>query len=70
MSFILPPIRCHECGKVLGHLWELWWKMTTIDPENGYQKKDPKIKPQKVLDQLGITKFCCRNIMLNSISYQ
>jgi DNA-directed RNA polymerase subunit N len=47
------PVRCFNCGKVIGHLWEEYEKRV----RNG---EDPK----KVLDDLGIKKYCCRAIFL------
>ncbi|OYT42655.1 MAG: DNA-directed RNA polymerase subunit N [Candidatus Aenigmarchaeota archaeon ex4484_224] len=47
------PVRCFSCGKVIGHLWEEYQKRV----ENG---EDPK----KVLDDLGVTRYCCRQIFL------
>jgi len=47
------PIRCMTCGKPVGHLWE------------AYQKETKKGRnPQKVLDELGIERYCCRSLFL------
>jgi len=47
------PIRCYTCGKPIGHLWE------------EYQKEVKKgTKPAKVLDRLGVERFCCRSVFL------
>jgi DNA-directed RNA polymerase subunit N len=47
------PVRCFNCGKVIGHLWEEYDKRV----KNGEN-------PKKVLDDLGIKKYCCRAIFL------
>lgn len=47
------PIRCFSCGKPLAHLWEEYKKRT----EEGENKK-------AVLDELGLTRFCCRSCFL------
>ena len=47
------PVRCFSCGKVIGHLWEEYKKRV----ESGEDSK-------KVLDDLGLTRYCCRRIFL------
>jgi len=47
------PVRCFSCGKPIGHLWEQF-KKRTAEGEN----------PKKVLDELGLEKYCCRAIFL------
>ncbi len=53
---MLPPIRCPSCGKPLGHLWEEYEKRV----RNGED-------PGKVLDELGIKRYCCRRTMLATV---
>ena len=50
------PIRCFSCGKPIGHLWEEYKKQI----EEG---KNPK----KVLDDLGLERYCCRSLFLGHI---
>jgi DNA-directed RNA polymerase subunit N len=47
------PVRCFSCGKPIGHLWEEYKKRV----ENGEDSK-------KVLDELGLERFCCRSVFL------
>ncbi|MFC1682398.1 DNA-directed RNA polymerase subunit N [Nanoarchaeota archaeon] len=47
------PIRCFSCGKPVAHLWEDFKQRT----EDGENKK-------KVLDELGLERFCCRSMFL------
>ncbi|MFH1326789.1 MAG: DNA-directed RNA polymerase subunit N [archaeon] len=47
------PVRCFSCGKPIGHLWEEFKKRTT----NGESAK-------KVLESLGIERYCCRAVFL------
>jgi len=51
------PIRCFSCGKPIGHLWEEYKKRTE---EKGEGRK-------KVLDDLGIKKYCCRALFLGQV---
>jgi len=47
------PIRCHSCGKPIANLWEEFKKRT----EAGEDSK-------KVLDSLGLERYCCRAMFL------
>jgi DNA-directed RNA polymerase subunit N len=47
------PIRCFSCGKPIGHLWEEFKKRTS--------EGEP---PKKVLDSLGLERFCCRSMFM------
>lgn len=47
------PIRCFSCGKPIAHLWEEYKKRTS----EGENKK-------KVLDELGLERYCCRSMFL------
>ncbi len=50
---MLIPIRCISCGKPIGHLWE------------DYQKRVKKGEnPKKVLDNLGVERYCCRSLFI------
>ena len=50
------PIRCFSCGKPVGHLWEEY----TERVEKGENVK-------KVLDQLGLERYCCRGVFLGHL---
>lgn len=47
------PVRCFGCGKPIGHLWEEYKRRI----ESGEEAK-------KVLDELGIERYCCRAAFL------
>ncbi len=49
-------IRCFTCGKVLADKYEAFDERT---------KKGEN--PQKVLDDLGITRYCCRSTFVTSV---
>lgn len=50
------PIRCMSCGKPIGHLWEQ------------YQKEIKSGKnPKKILDKLGLERYCCRSVFLTHV---
>ncbi|MCW1310149.1 MAG: DNA-directed RNA polymerase subunit N [Candidatus Nanoarchaeia archaeon] len=50
------PIRCMSCGKPVAHLWEEF--QTRV--KNGEDMK-------KVLDDLGLKRYCCRALFMGHI---
>jgi DNA-directed RNA polymerase subunit N len=50
------PIRCFSCGKPIGHLWEEYNERI----KRGEEKK-------KVLDSLGLKRYCCRSAILSHV---
>ena len=53
---MLVPIRCFSCGKPVAHLWEEYNKRL----EKGEDRK-------KILDDLGLTRYCCRALFLGTV---
>ena len=50
------PVRCFSCGKPIAHLWE------------DYKKKVAAGQPAaKVLDELGLERYCCRAMLLGHV---
>ncbi|MEM7827018.1 MAG: DNA-directed RNA polymerase subunit N [Candidatus Aenigmatarchaeota archaeon] len=47
------PVRCFSCGKPIAHLWKKY---------NEEIKKGRN--PREVLDELDVTRYCCRTIFL------
>jgi len=50
------PVRCFTCGKVIGHLWEEF--------KERVEKGEPA---KKVLDELGLKRYCCRQMFLGHV---
>ena len=50
------PIRCWSCGRPIGHLWEDFKARL----EKGEDRK-------KVLDELGLERYCCRAVFLGHV---
>ncbi|MFH1399578.1 MAG: DNA-directed RNA polymerase subunit N [Candidatus Woesearchaeota archaeon] len=50
------PVRCWSCGKPIAHLWEEY----TERINNGEDRK-------KVLDSLGLERYCCRAVFLGHV---
>lgn len=49
------PVRCFGCGKPIGQFWEEYKKRTDSGEDAG-----------KVMDDLGIERYCCRAQMLGN----
>ena len=50
------PVRCFSCGKVVSDRWELFARRVA----GGESPKD-------VLDDLGVTRYCCRRMLLSHV---
>jgi len=50
------PVRCWSCGKPIAHLWEEFKDRL----ESGEDRK-------KVLDSLGLERYCCRTVFLGHV---
>ena len=66
------PVRCFTCGKVIADKWEAFCEMSSKaqgddDGKPPLHKNFAKDSKGKVLDQLGITKICCRRHMLGHV---
>ena len=53
---MMVPIRCFSCGKPVAHLWEQFNKRV----EAGEDRK-------KVMDELGLERYCCRALFLGHV---
>jgi len=50
------PVRCFTCGYPIGHKWKEF-------EERVKKGEDPK----KVLDSMGIKRYCCRRMFLSHV---
>ncbi len=53
---MMVPVRCFSCGKQLAGLFEQFKQRV----EKGEQ-------PEKVLDEMGISRYCCRRMMVTHV---
>lgn len=51
------PIRCFTCGKVIADKWEPFDQRTKAGED-----------PKAVLDDLGLTRYCCRRMLLTYVN--
>ena len=71
------PVRCFTCGKVLGNLWEKYNEELQKAYNNEVTDKELKrivdlqnneeSSEKKILDDMGIRRYCCRRIMLSTV---
>jgi len=54
--YLIIPIRCFTCGKLIGDKWESYKKALM----NGKT-------PSEALDELNITRYCCRRMFLSHV---
>lgn len=50
------PVRCFTCGNVIGDKWEEFSLRVQQGEEAG-----------KILDLLGVKRYCCRRILLSNV---
>ncbi|ADM27046.1 DNA-directed RNA polymerase, subunit N [Ignisphaera aggregans DSM 17230] len=50
------PVRCFTCGYPIGAKWEEFYRRVKSGED-----------PGRVLDELGIRRYCCRRMMLSHI---
>lgn len=55
---MIVPVRCFTCGKPLGHLWEPLKRRVLAGEDSA-----------RVLDELGVTRYCCRRTLLAHIEW-
>ena len=55
-SSVLVPVRCFTCGKLIADKY--------ADYQNGIKTGED---PKKVLDDLGMERYCCRRMLLTTV---
>ncbi len=73
------PVRCFTCNKVVGHLWEeyqakIQQNYLEQDIKNHRRNRfvsletlENKTFEGKVLDEIGLKKYCCRRMLLSHV---
>lgn len=55
MTFLIP-VRCFTCGGIVADKWETYSKGVSEG-----------LEPGKVLDELGVKRYCCRRMLLSHV---
>jgi len=53
---VIVPVRCFTCGKIIGDKWEDFARRVKDGEDAG-----------KVLDDLGVTRYCCRGMLISHV---
>ena len=66
------PVRCFTCGKVLADKWNYYCKEVSKKQDqdsvlNVNSKTMQKTVEGKVLDNLGLKRYCCRRMMISHV---
>jgi len=61
------PVRCFSCGKVIGPLFLEYQKRYEAYKKAVDAGEKPKETPKKILDDLGLDRYCCRRMILSHI---
>jgi len=74
------PVRCFTCGKVIGNKWLTYLREVRkrkesegVDPHRVEYMTETNIRrthEANVLDELGMTKMCCRRHMLTHVDIE
>ena len=51
------PVRCFTCGAVIADKWEEYDRRVNKEHEDG----------GKVLDELGVKRYCCRRMLISNV---
>ena len=60
---MLIPVRCFSCGNPVANHYDEFTERTTPADKGGKGEPIPK-----VLDDLGITRVCCRRMLLGNVN--
>lgn len=53
---MIVPVRCFTCGRLIGDKWEEFARRVKAGET-----------PGRVLDNLGLTRYCCRRMLLSHV---
>ena len=67
---MIVPIRCFTCGKIIEDKYDYYMEekkkleKTGVEEENDDFKYFSKIHTKEILNNLGLTRYCCRRMLL------
>ena len=67
---MIVPIRCFTCGKIIADKYDYYMEekkkleKTGIEEDNDDFKYFSKIHTKEILNNLGLTRYCCRRMLL------
>ena len=66
-DIVIIPVRCFTCGKVISDAFEEYKKRYEDYKRVVGTGEKPKETPKKILDDLGIDRYCCRRMILTHV---
>lgn len=67
MIFVIIPVRCFTCGKVIGDIYEQFKPRYDEYKKAVESGEKPKETPKEILDDLGLDRYCCRRMLLSHV---
>ncbi len=64
-DIVIIPVRCFSCGRVIGSDYKRFAEHVHRIKSSGREPKAGEI--QKILDDLHLTRYCCRRMILSHI---
>jgi DNA-directed RNA polymerase subunit N len=66
-NFMIIPVRCFTCGKIIGDAFEEYTKRYDEYKKALDTSEKPKETPKQILDSLGVDRYCCRRMILTHV---
>ena len=66
-DLVIIPVRCFTCGKVVAPAYEEFIKRYDEYKKTVDAGEKPKENPQKILDDLGLDRYCCRRMIISHV---
>ena len=66
-DIVIIPVRCFTCGKIIGDAYEEYKKRCVEYKKAVDSGEKPKETPGKILDELGIDRYCCRRMIITHV---
>ena len=67
-DLVIVPVRCFTCGKVVAPAYEEFIKRYDEYKKAVDAGENPKENPQKILDDLGLERYCCRRMIISHVN--
>ena len=61
------PVRCFTCGNVISQVYEEYKKRFRAYQQTIDSGEKPKETPKKILDELGVERYCCRRMIISHV---
>ena len=66
-DYVIIPVRCFTCGKVIAPLYDEYKKRYIEYKKVLDAGEKPKETPEKILDDLGLDRYCCRRMIISHV---